>query len=207
VREERTGRLREVPPCGHVAGLAAATDLMDGVQRAPAGRDLANVEALTVDLDDATHGLLNDEGINAVRRAARTGVRVLGARTLSSDPAWRWLNVRRLISSLAGSLEHGLQWSVHEPNDDRLRDVVRIAISSLLRGVWERGGLRGGTADEAFFVVSDASNNPPAVTGAGQLAVDVGVAVGAPAEFLVLRVGRVAGELTVAEAVPSGTAA
>jgi phage tail sheath protein FI len=202
-RPQRAGgsRLRAVPPSGHVAGLAAALDVAEGPHRAPAGPELHDLQATVLELDDVRHGLLNEEGVNVIRRGSGRGIRVLGARTTSSDPSWRWINVRRLMSAVEESVEHSIQWSVFENHTHELREVLKLAISSYLYGVWQDGALRGQREDEAYFVVCDDTNNPPAAVARGELVIDAGLAIAAPAEFVVFRVGRVLGELRVTEDV------
>ena len=100
-------------------------------------------------------------GINCIRAFPGRGIRVWGARTISSDPEWRYLNVRRLFNYVEESILEGTQWVVFEPNDSRLWDAVKRNVSAFLRRVWRDGALFGTTAAEAFFVKCDAENNPP----------------------------------------------
>jgi hypothetical protein len=193
------GVTRPVPPCGHVAGLYARLDIAEGVHRAPANGELRWVDDVTLDVDDALQGVLDPESVNAIRAFPGRGIRVFGARTLSSDPTWRHVSVRRLLSMIEESVEEGCQWAAFEPNDDELRALLRIGIGGLLEAVWRSGGLVGATAGEAFFVKCDGANNPPALVDQGRLVVDVGVAPAAPAEFVVFRVGRVDEQLELTE--------
>jgi phage tail sheath protein FI len=178
----------------------ARGDLEVGVHKAPANIGLVWAEELTASVNDAEHGLLNLSGINALRAFPGRGIRIFGARTVSSDPDWRFINVRRLLMMIEEALDEGLQWVVFEPNDDVTRTKVTLAIRSLLTSVWERGGLIGRTPDDAFFVKCSDVNNPPSERGNGRLLAEVGVAASQPFEFVVLRVGRVNNALEVDEA-------
>ena len=188
----RTGGslVRAVPPSGHVCGMYAATDLGCGVQCPPANRELAWAQDLTDDVSADEQGVLNPQGINAIRSFPGRGIRIYGARTMSSDTAWMHVNVRRLVMMVAEALEKSVQWAVFEPNNMELRETLRMSISSFLSALWERGALAGGSAAEAFFVQCDDITNPSYVTDAGQLVALVGVAPVRPAEFVVIRVGR-----------------
>jgi phage tail sheath protein FI len=190
---------RLLPPGGHVAGLYARLDLIEGVHRPPANGALESVQALSLTLDDTRHGLLNDESINAIRAIRGRGIRVLGARTLGSDPLWRYVNVRRLLSAIEKSIEVATQWTVFEDNDLEFRELLRMGISSFLETIWARGALVGERPEDAFFVRCDGTNNPPQRADLGQVLVDVGVAPSVPAEFVVFRVGRTSDELRVVE--------
>jgi hypothetical protein len=126
-------------------------------------------------------------------------LRVYGARTVSSDPSWIYVNVKRLMMMIEKSLDFSLQWAVFEPNDARLRLAVSSAITIFLEAVYEAGALAGATDNQAFYVKCDATNNPSDVTDAGQFVAEVGVAPAVPAEFIVFRVGRTQDRLEVTE--------
>jgi len=181
---------RRVPPCGHVAGLYAAFDLEVGVHRAPANRILAWAEDTSADVDDARHGELNTMGINVVRIQPGFGLRVLGARTLSSDPTWRFVNVRRLVMMIMKAIGVATQWAVFEPNDHPTRARITQALSEFFTALWARGALVGLDAQQAFIVRCDEVNNPPEARADGRLLAEVAIAPSQPFEFIVLRVGR-----------------
>ncbi len=141
-------------------------------------------------MDDTLHGELNPRGINAIRALPGRAIRVYGARTLASDPALRFLNVRRLLISIRRAIDVAIQWATFEPNSLLTRLKLDLSIRSYLREIWERGALMGAAPDEAFFVRCDDANNPPADRDAGRLIIDIGVAPSIPFEFVVLRVGR-----------------
>ncbi|MDT3671277.1 MAG: phage tail sheath subtilisin-like domain-containing protein [Aromatoleum sp.] len=181
---------RPIPPSGHVAGQCAAIDLRSGVHVAPANVALQWVQDTTLAFDEERHGLLNTLGINVVRALPGRGVRVLGARSLSSDSDWRFINVRRLMSMIEKAIDVSIQWAVFEPNDWRTRAKLQLVIGSFLRELWARGALAGNSTDEAYFVRCDDGNNPAAARDRGQLLIEVGVAATVPFEFIVLRIGR-----------------
>jgi len=198
---ELTGLLRDVPPSGHVAGIWARGDRSDrpvGVHKPPANEELEEVEDVLFRVGDVDHGELNDAGVDVIRPYDGRGIRVAGARTVSRDPLWRYVNVRRLLVLIAEAIDEGTQWTVFEPHDVRLRQEVDRVVRSFLDGLWRRGMLDGATAQEAYSVVCDETTNPPEEVEAGRLICRIGVQPPWPAEFVVVRlVKSVAGvELT-----------
>jgi len=191
--------VRSVPPCGHIAGLYARSDLTIGVHKAPANGELFWAEDVTVETHDEVQGVLNPEGINCLRAFPGRGIRVYGARTLSTDPDWRYINVRRLMLMIEEAVDESTQWTVFEPNNYNLRQTLIMSLSTFLETVWRQGALVGATADEAFYVKCDETNNPPEIVDQGKLVTEVGVAPTHPAEFIVFRVGRTAEELEIVE--------
>jgi hypothetical protein len=191
--------VRAVPPSGHVAGIFARTDVGSGVHKAPANAALRWAQDVTAEVSAEMQGVLNPIGVNCIRSFPGRGLRLYGARTVSSDPDWRYVNVRRLMMMIEEAVEEAVQWAVFEPNDFYLRQTLNMAISNFLAALWARGALVGETAAEAFFVKCDGENNPPAVVDLGQLIADVGVAPVRPAEFVVFRIGRTEDELEIVE--------
>ena len=191
--------VRRVPPSSHVAGVYANTDLTIGVHKAPANVALDWAQGLTTALTAEMQGFLNPIGVDCLRPFSGRGLRVFGARTLSSDPSWRFVNVRRLVSMIEHALLFAMQWVVFEPNDVYLRHSVRASVTGFLEAIWKAGGLAGKTADEAFFVICDDTNNTPDTATNGQLIVDIGVAPTIPAEFVIFRIGSTADSLEVTE--------
>jgi uncharacterized protein len=189
---------RGVPPSGHVSGVYAATDLADGVFRAPANRALEWVEDLTEDVDDVLHGVLNDRGVNTVRALPGRGIRVMGARTTSSESSWRFVSVRRLVSMI-GEAAEGLGWAVFEPNDALTRSGVQLWLTQLLDGLWRRGALAGDTAEAAYAVRCDELTTSSVDEGGGRLIAEVALAPVEPYEFVVVRLGVAEDELQVSE--------
>jgi phage tail sheath protein FI len=194
-----SGQAIFVPPSGHVAGVWARSDDTRGVHKAPANEVIRGAISLELSLTKGEHDQLNPVGINCVRAFPGRGIRVWGARTLSSDPSWRYLNVRRLFNFVEESIFEGTQWVVFEPNDQRLWGRVKRTINSFLLRVWRDGALFGATPDQAFFVKCDEENNPPEVRDAGQLIVDIGIAPVKPAEFVVFRIAQFSGGAAVSE--------
>jgi hypothetical protein len=181
---------RRVPPSGHVAGVYAQWDLAVGVHRAPANSVLQWAEDVTTAVDDTRHGELNTTGVNVLRALPGMGLRVLGARTLSSDPTWRFVNVRRLVMMVMKAIHVSTQWAVFEPNDARTRAKIAQALTEFLTALWARGALVGSSPGEALVVRCDEMNNPRDARDSGQLQCDVAIAPSQPFEFVVLRVGR-----------------
>jgi hypothetical protein len=191
------GRL--LPPSGHVAGIYAGTDLAEGVFRPPANKVLTFVEDVATVIDDALQGTLNSQGINAIRPFPGRGIRIYGARTLTRDTAWRYVNVRRLMCMLQETMYDKLQWAVFEPNDRSLWSGLRLALTTLLDGLWRRGAFAGQTAEAAYQVRCDASTTPPELQAEGRVIAEVAVAPTVPYEFIVLRLGKTTDELTISE--------
>jgi len=195
-----TGTNRFVPPSGHVAGVWARSDDERGVHKAPANEVIRGAISLQTQITRAEHNLLNPVGINCIRTFPGRGVRVWGARTLSSDPAWRYLNVRRLFNYLEESVLNGTQWVVFEPNDYALWARIRRTISAFLVNEWRKGALFGLTPEEAFFVQCDAETNPAEGIDAGQVVCRIGIAPVKPAEFVIFQLSQFSGGTsTVAE--------
>jgi len=187
------GQPIDVPPCGHIAGIYARSDNERGVHKAPANEVIRGALTAEVQITKGEQDVLNPSGINCIRSFVGRGLRVWGARTLSSDPAWRYINVRRLFNYVEESIDRGTQWIVFEPNDADLWARVRRDVSAFLTGCWRDGMLFGATPEESFFVKCDGENNPADVRDRGQLVIDVGLAPVKPAEFIVFRFSQYAG--------------
>lgn len=188
-----------VPPTGHVAGIYARTDIERGVHKAPANevvrgmvyRDINSVrKPLEFDIGKGGQDILNPRGVNVIRdfRPDGRSIRVWGARTMSSDPLWRYVNVRRLFLFVEESIDEGTQWVVFEPNDETTWARVRQSISNFLLTVWRNGALRGLTQEEAFFVRCDRTTMTEAEIDAGMLICEIGIAPVKPAEFVIFRI-------------------
>jgi len=187
------GKDLKVPPSGHLAGLYARTDNQRGVHKAPANEVLLGAVEVATAVTKGEQDLLNPIGINCIRPFTNRGIRVWGARTLSSDPAWRYINVRRLFNYVEKSIERGTQWVVFEPNDPDLWSRVRRDVGAFLTGVWRSGALFGLTPEQAFFVKCDEELNPADVRDRGQLVIEIGLAPVKPAEFVIFRLSQFAG--------------
>ena len=189
-----------VPPSGHVAGVWARNDNTRGVHKAPANEVVRGAVTLEINITKSEHDLLNPEGINCIRSFPGRGVRVYGARTLSSDPAWRYLNVRRLFNFLEKSILNGTDWVVFEPNDRALWAKIRRTIASFLVMQWRAGALFGSNPTEAFYVKCDDETNPAEGIDLGQVVCEIGVAPVKPAEFVVFRLSQFSGGTSLVEA-------
>ena len=195
----RLAPTRAVPACGHIAGLIAATDLAAGVHKAPANADLSWVQDVTVPVDPVAHGVLNSAGINAILGGSGRPIRVMGARTVSSDPNYRFLNVRRLVCMVRAALELASRWVVFEPNSPHTRACLTATISRFLNQLWKQGALAGTSAAAAFRVICNDSNNPVTTQILGELWVEIGIAPVVPFEFVLLRLGRSNDSLDIQE--------
>src|SRR6267378_3107547 len=183
-----------VPPSGHMAGIYARSDSERGVHKAPANEIVRGALGLKYSISRAEQDFLNPRGINCIRNMGDRGIRVWGARTVSSDPSWRYINVRRLFLMVEQSIEIGTQWVVFEPNDETLWKRVSRNISAFLLRIYNSGALMGKTPEEAFYVKCDAETNPPEVVDAGQMVCEIGIAPVKPAEFVIFRIGQMAGQ-------------
>ncbi|MFB7056452.1 phage tail sheath family protein [Streptomyces vinaceus] len=187
-----TGKPAPMPPSGHVAGVWARNDDTRGVHKAPANEVVRGALSLELSLTRKEHDQLNPLGVNCIRAFPGQGIRIWGARTMSSDPEWRYLNVRRLFNFVEKSILSGTSWVVFEPNDPKLWDSVKRTITMFLRGVWREGALFGRTPDDAFYVKCDEENNPAEAREQGILTVEIGISAVKPAEFIVFRISQFA---------------
>lgn len=192
VADPVSGKTINVPPSGHIAGVWARVDNERGVHKAPANETIRGCIGLEYQTTTTEQTLLNPVGINCIRAFPGRGIRIWGARTLSSDPEWRYLNVRRLFCYVRESIGLGTQWTVFEPNDMDLWLKIRRDIGAFLTRVYNTGALFGATAGEAFFVKCDAQNNTPETIDAGQVICEIGLAPTKPAEFVIFRVAQIA---------------
>jgi phage tail sheath protein FI len=182
-----------LPPSGHIAGIWARNDNTRGVHKAPANEIVRGAVGLAYNTTKGEQDVLNPNGVNCIRAFPGRGIRVWGARTLSSDPAWRYINVRRLFNYVEKSIENGTQWVVFEPNDHRLWARVRRDVYAFLRVVWQEGALFGLSPDEAFYVKCDEELNPPEIRDMGRMIVEIGLCPVKPAEFVIFRISQWAG--------------
>ncbi|WP_055604138.1 phage tail sheath subtilisin-like domain-containing protein [Streptomyces aureus] len=188
-----SGQTRVVPPSGHMAGVWARNDAERGVHKAPANEIVRGAVDLELQITRGEQDLLNPIGVNCIRAFPGRGIRVWGARTLASDPAWRYLNVRRYFNYLEESILVGTQWVVFEPNDPSLWARIRRNISAFLVNEWRQGALFGQRAEDAFYVKCDAETNPPESVDLGRVVCEIGIAPVKPAEFVVFRLAQIQG--------------
>jgi len=179
----------QLPPSAFVAGVCARVDAERGVWKAPANEVLRGASGLEVALDAARQEPLNAEGINVLRCFADRGVRVWGARSISSDAEWKYVNVRRLLIYIEHSIDRGLQWAAFEPNAEALWAQVRRAVEDFLLRTWRGGALLGTKPEEAFFVRCDRTTMTQDDLDNGRLVCLIGVAPLRPAEFVIVRIG------------------
>jgi hypothetical protein len=179
-----------LPPSGFVTGIYARNDVERGVHKAPANEIVRGLTKFEANINKARQDVLNPEGINALRFFEGRGNRVWGARTLSSDPEWRYVNVRRLFIYLEHSIDKGSQWAVFEPNDPRLWANLRQTVSDFLFVLWRDGALLGTKPEEAYFVRCDRTTMTQNDIDNGRVIVLIGVAPVKPAEFVIFRVGQ-----------------
>ena len=189
------GGTRLIPPGGAVMGVYSRTDATEGVFRAPAGV-LASVNAVGVDakFSDTTLGQLNSvDHINVLRPVAGSGITIMGARTRKKFGYDRYVSARRTLIYIKESLRNSTQFAVFENNNEQLWTRLRSTADRILRPIWQAGGLRGGSANEAYFIICDDSINTPAVIASGEVRMDIGVSLTAPAEYIVIRLSQYEG--------------
>jgi phage tail sheath protein FI len=188
VRDPSIRRNVILAPSGHMAGIYARVDVERGVHKAPANEVIRGITKIADDVTKREQDMLNPKGINALRFFPGRGNRVWGARTVSSDASWRYVNVRRLFIFIEESIDEGTQFVVFEPNDDKTWARVRQTVVNFLTTQWRNGALFGLTADEAFFVKCDRTTMTPDDIDNGKLIVIVGIAPVKPAEFVIFRI-------------------
>ena len=188
VADPQSGALKYVPPGGYALGIYARTDAERGVFKAPANETVRGAVELRYDINDKAQETLNPRGVNAIRSFPGRGIRVWGARTLSSNGLWKYVSVRRLFIFLERSIYEGTQWVVFEPNDDRLWARVTDTVRLFLRTQWRNGALFGRTEKEAFFITCDRTTMTQDDILNGRLICEIGIAPVRPAEFVVFRI-------------------
>ncbi|HST54089.1 MAG TPA: phage tail sheath subtilisin-like domain-containing protein [Pyrinomonadaceae bacterium] len=181
-----------LPPSGYVTGLYARIDAKRGVWKAPAGTqaNLGGAVGLAKETSDAEQDTLNPIGVNVIRSFPAAGLVVWGARTITSDPEWRYVPVRRTAVYLEQSIYNGIQWAVFEPNDEELWSSIRLNINAFMTIQFQNGAFQGRSAGEAFFVKCDDKTTTQADIDAGIVNILVGFAPLKPAEFVVLKLSQ-----------------
>jgi uncharacterized protein len=182
--------LLDIPPSGAVAGIYARNDIERGVHKAPANEVILGITDFVTNVTYDRQSVLNPEGINALRFFEGRARRVWGARTMSSDPEWKYVNVRRLFIYLEASIDRSTQWAVFEPNNERLWSSIKQTIEDFLLQVWTTGALMGTKPEEAFFVRCDRTTMTQNDLDNGRLICLIGVAPTYPAEFVIFRIGQ-----------------
>ncbi len=186
--DPRTGARKLTPPGGHVLGVYARSDTERGVFKSPANEIVRGALSVEFDINDDVQGVLNPKGVNAIRSLPGRGIRVWGARTITSNSLWKYVSVRRLFIFLERSIYENTQWVVFEPNDDRLWARVSDTVRLFLRAQWRLGALFGRTEQEAFFITCDRTTMSQDDILNGRLVCEIGIAPVRPAEFVIFRV-------------------
>jgi phage tail sheath protein FI len=188
----RPGERLGIPPSGHVCGAFARTDIERGVHKAPANVVVRNILDLQANVTTGEQEILNPRGINVIRDFSTLGRsrRIWGARTISSDPEWRYVPVLRLFLFVEKSIERGTQFAVFEPNDANLWATVKRSLTNFLTSVWRDGALLGASPEDAFFVEVGPTTMTQDDIDNGRLIVLVGIAPVKPAEFVIFRISQ-----------------
>jgi Bacteriophage tail sheath protein len=195
------GQIETFVPCGAVAGVMARTDSQHGVWKAPAGIDasLAGVAGLQVEMTDAENGLLNPLGVNCLRTFPAYGRVVWGARTLRGADAaadeYKYVPVRRLALFIEESLYRGTQWVVFEPNDESMWAQVRLNVGAFMNNLFRQGAFQGATPRDAYFVKCDKETTTQNDINLGIVNIIVGFAPLKPAEFVIIKLQQMAGQI------------
>lgn len=184
-----------IPPSGSMMGIYARSDNSKGVHKAPANEVVRSCVGLDVQFNKGEQDLLNPRGVNLIRAFPGMGIRVWGARTLSSDGSWKYINVRRLFIFIEESIKANTNWAVFEPNDEVLWVRIQRTIEVFLTGLWRGGSLAGTTPDEAFFVNVGRSTMSQDDIDNGRLICVIGVAPVKPAEFIIFRITQKTGDV------------
>jgi phage tail sheath protein FI len=179
-----------LPPSGFVTGIYARSDIERGVHKAPANEVVRGLTRFELNINKGRNDVLNPEGVNCLRFFEGRGNRVWGARTMTSDPEWKYVNVRRLFIYLEHTLDKGTQWAVFEPNNERLWANVRRMVEDFLYVLWRDGALLGEKPEQAYFVRCDRTTMSQNDLDNGRMICLVGVAPVKPAEFVIFRVGQ-----------------
>lgn len=191
--------LAPLPPSGHIAGTIARNDHLEGVHRAPANQPVEGLVDVAQRVRKRERDYCFDHRINTLIPFPGRGIRVWGARTLASDPAFVQINVRRLFILIRKSVEKYAQWVVFEPNEESLWKKIVRSVNVFLDDLWREGALVGATGSEAYYVKCDEETNPPEARDVGQLICEIGVAPVKPAEFIVVRIHQWTRERTDAD--------
>ena len=176
-----------IPPSGHIAGSYADFDLKEGIFRAPANKFISGIVGVERIIDNEEYEIFYPKGINCMKYVPGRGVKVWGARTLSSNPAWRYINIRRTFNVIRHAIKNGAGWAVFEPNTAGLRKRLIRHISAFLLDLWRKGYMMGNIPEDGFYVKCDNELNPPEDVDKGIIRMEVGISIARPAEFLVVK--------------------
>lgn len=192
------GATRTLPPGGAVLGLYSQTDALYGVQKAPAGVviPLQRVAGVELAFQDTNLDTLNSHSVNIIRNVSSYGFCVMGARTLLTNLPSRYVPIQRTLMNIQASLTRLTQFAIFENNNATLWATLSAVVTQYLQGIWQQGVLNGDTADQAYFVQCDSGNNTPTTIAAGEVHVQVGLALNTPAEFVVIDINQMAASST-----------
>lgn len=195
------GATRKLPPGGAVLGLISNTDALYGVQKSPAGVNipLQRVASTELAFQDSNLDTLNSRSINIIRNVSSYGYCVMGTRTLQSSLPSRYVAIQRTLMNIQFTLTQLTQFAVFENNNSNLWARLNAVVTQYLQGIWQQGVLNGDTADQAYYVQCDSGNNTPTTIAAGEVHVQVGVALNSPAEFVVIDINQMAASSTTAQ--------
>ncbi len=185
-----------MPPAGSIAGLYASIDGRRGVWKAPAGTEagVGGIVKLADQVSDVKQDILNPFGVNAIRKMPGAGIVSWGARTLYTNPEWKYIPVRRTAIMMEVSIYEGIQWAVFEPNDEPLWSLLRLNIGAFMMNLFRSGAFQGSTPDEAFFVKCDKETTTQVDIDLGKVNILVGFAPLKPAEFVIVKISQKAGQ-------------
>lgn len=193
-----------IPPCGNVAGIYASSDRAGGIHQSPANYVLEGVLDLSFNFSNDELQYLNPQdeiggvSVNCIRALMGRGIRIWGTRTLSKDPNWRYINVRRIFINVRRWIDRNLADVVFEPNDIKLWVRIERELNHYFESLFEQGALKGRTTEEAFYVKCDGETNPPELLDSGQVVTEIGLAPVIPSEFIVIRLIHGASGVTIA---------
>lgn len=190
VKDPAKGAELSLPPSGFMAGIYARVDIARGVSKAPTNEAVTLAVGLDHQLTKGEQAALNGKSINIIRAVGPGDFRVWGGETLSEDPEWKYVNIRRYVAFLEASIDKGTQWAVFEPNGDGLWANLRRVVEDFLTNEWRAGAMPGRRPEEAFFVKCDRTTMTPADLDRGRLICLIGVAPVRPAEFVIFRIGQ-----------------
>jgi phage tail sheath protein FI len=190
VSDPASGQTTAAPPCGHAAGIWARVDARDGPQRAPTAEALIAADGPVLELSAAQQHQLNRAGLNCLRSWPGPELRAWGARTLSGDAELRYLHHQRIVGHIVSSIAEGTRWAVQEPPGERLHEHLQAAVTAFLTSWWRAGALLGDSPGQAFFVRCLDGPEHGGVVAAGEIVLEVGLAVRRPGDFRVLRIAH-----------------
>ncbi len=185
---DQNGNLHNLPPSGPMTGAYANTESTEGVHRAPANVAMSRVEDVELRITEDHVADLNNSAVNTFRVSRALGVRPWGAKTASTDPDWKFINVRRLFIMLRRAIESQLDWVPFEANDRNTWDSITARLNGLLGKLFQRGMFAGGNSSDAYYVKCNDETNPPEFQKEGKLVCEIGIAPSHPTEFIVIQV-------------------